>query len=360
MLAGAPELPANMRITGLRGVGKTVLLEEFGKRAEEVGWEPLYLEIQPAMNTDQALEKALRGLLERGRERLLRFGRLRRGARATLRQLQVKVQWQELSLELALGSQAEHDLAQILFEVVTIALRQQRSGVVLLLDEAQLIRDERDRHGEHPLSLLLGPIIALQRRQLPLALVLCGLPSLTANLQRARSYSERLFRGEEIGTLDHDAALAAFTRPLDDTPRSTDMRVAEKVVSEVEGYPYFVQLWGAELWDAASQAGVDRFTIKLLREILGEIQARLDSDFYKPRLETLTPAERELMIASVSCDYPPLRSSQLAAASPRSPGNINVLLGRLVEAGALYRLRKGEYEYTAPRFREFLLRVANV
>jgi hypothetical protein len=79
--------------------------------------------------------------------------------------------------------------------------RKGRNGIVLLLDEAQLVHDERDRHGEHPLSLLLAPIVALQRQELPLALVLCGLPTLTGNLQKARSYSERLFRGEEIDSL---------------------------------------------------------------------------------------------------------------------------------------------------------------
>jgi hypothetical protein len=130
---------------------------------------------------------------------------------------------------------------------------------VILLDEAQLIHDGRDRHDEHPLSLLIAPIVALQRQELPLGLVLCGLPTLTGNLQKARSYSERLFRGEEIDSLEPAQALEAFTRPLEQTARS-------------------------------------------------------------------------------------------------ALGNVNVLLGRLVDAGALYRIRKGEYAYTAPKFRDYLLR----
>ena len=135
---------------------------------------------------------------------------------------------------------------------------------MLLLDEAQLIRDERGRHGEHPLSLLIAPLVALQRQELPLAVVVCGLPTLAANLQKARSYSERLFRGEDVDSLPTDEAIAAFTRPLEQAGRSADEAVAADVVEEVEGYPYFIQLWGSELWDAADLAGVDRVTPELL------------------------------------------------------------------------------------------------
>lgn len=89
------------------------------------------------------------------------------------------------------------------------------------------------------------------------------------------------------------------------------------------------------------------------------IRERLDQDFYEPRISVLTPAEQEVLLASAACPYPPLRAADLGAASEKTPGNVNVLLGRLVEAGVLFRLRKGEYEYTAPKFRDFLLRRAS-
>ncbi len=85
-----------------------------------------------------------------------------------------------------------------------------------------------------------------------------------------------------------------------------------------------------------------------------EIYERLDREFYEPRLATLTPAEQDLLLASAHCPYPPLRAADLRAASKKTSGNINVVLGRLVEAGALYRLRAGQYAYTAPRFRDYL------
>jgi AAA ATPase domain len=356
MLRAAPEQQANMRVTGLRGVGKTVLLETFAEHAQEHDWEPAFMELQPAHNTDAQVATALGSLLGRTRERLSRIARLRSAAGKALRSTSLQISWEEVSLSVSFGSEREEDLARELFATVQLALAKGRAGVVLLLDEAQLIHDERDRHGEHPLSLLLAPIVALQRQEIPLGLVLCGLPTLTGNLQKARSYSERLFRGEEIDTLAPPQALEAFTRPLEQTARRASPTLAKTVATEVEGYPYFLQLWGSELWDAAEITGTDHLTPKLLDSTRPDIYSRLDRDFYDPRLATLTPAEQDLLLASAKCPYPPLRSADLASTSAKTPGNVNVLLGRLVDAGALYRIRKGEYAYTAPKFRDYLSR----
>ncbi len=356
MLRAAPEQQANMRVTGLRGVGKTVLLETFAENAQEHDWEPAFMELQPAHNTDLAIATAIGSLLERTRRRLSRLERLRAAAGKALRSTSLEVGWEEVSLSITFGSEREEGLARDLFATVQLALAKGREGVVLLLDEAQLVHDERNRHGEHPLSLLIAAVVALQRQELPLGLVLCGLPTLTSNLQKARSYSERLFRGEEIDSLTPAQALEAFTRPLEQTSRRVAAALAKAVVEEVEGYPYFLQLWGSELWDAADLAGVNQITPKLLDAARSDIYGRLDRDFYEPRLAALTPAEQDLLLASATCPYPPLRSSDLGSASAKTPGNVNVLLGRLVDGGALYRTRKGEYAYTAPRFREYLLR----
>jgi AAA ATPase domain len=358
MLRAAPEQHANMRVTGLRGVGKTVLLEVFAEQAEGADWEPAFLEFQPGHNTDAAMGEALGGLLERARARLSRMERLRSAAGRALRGGKLAVSWDDISVSISPGSDREADLARDLFQTVELAVQKGRTGLVLLLDEAQLIRDERDRHGEHPLSLLIAPVVALQRQELPLALVVCGLPTLAANLQRARSYSERLFRGEEVDSLPDKEALEAFTRPLEGTSRTTTEEVAGAVIDDVEGYPYFIQLWGSELWDGAELSDASKFTLDLLEATRPDIYRRLDRDFYDPRVATLTPAEQDVLLASASCDYPPLRTSDLNKVSDKTPGNINVLLGRLADAGAIYRIRKGEYAYTAPKFRDYLQRRA--
>lgn len=360
MLRAAPEQPASMRLVGLRGVGKTVLLHEFAQRSEEAGWTPVIIEVEPRHNREETLFAAIKGLAENKARELSRSERLRSAAGKAVATVvsAVRVSWEGISVGLDPSTPGgAKDLARVLFDLVDVALDAGKAGVVLLLDEMQIVRDERDRGGEHPLSMLIAAIVALQREEVRIGLVVCGLPTLTGNLLKARSYTERMFRGEEIGALSVDDAAAALVEPLKNTPAMMESDFVDTVVREVEGYPYFIQLWGAEAWDAAVNADVDVFTPALLAEVLPDIYRRLDSDFYEPRVATLTPAEQDLLLATVDCpSYPPLVVSEINDASDKRPGNINVLLGRMVEAGVIYRLRKGQYEYTAPKFRQFLER----
>ncbi|MBI4730210.1 MAG: ATP-binding protein [Acidobacteria bacterium] len=359
VLRSSPEIPANVRLTGLRGVGKTVLLSEFEAQAEEANWATGRLELEPRHDTEATLTSALVSLCERATQRISKIERAKaavgRVARGAVKTLSVTLQDVTLSCDPLVGSHGR-DLAKALFDVVETAVKKGSEGFVLLLDEAQILRDEAARAGEHPLSLLVAAVSAFQRASLPIALVMCGLPTLTGNLLKARTYTERMFRGEEIGSLDGESARKAFVEPLKNTPISADRDLVESVLACVEGYPYFIQLWGAELWDAAEAATVDRFTPELLAGIEPDIYRRVDSDFYEPRVRTLTPAEQDVLSAAAMCPYPPLLVSHLNRASDKTSGNVNVLLGRLVEAGVLFRLRKGQYEYTAPKFHEFLLR----
>jgi hypothetical protein len=166
-----------------------------------------------------------------------------------------------------------------------------------------------------------------------------------------------MFRGEEVDSLQPKDAWDAFAQPLSkESGVEADDVLVERVIDEVEGYPHFIQLWGAELWEAAVIAETDRFTIPLLDAARTDIYRRLDLDFYDPRVETLRPAEQDLLIATAQVSYPPISVADLNAASEKSAKNVNVLLGRLVESGVLYRLRKGQYDYTAPKFRDYLER----
>ncbi|HEX6700167.1 MAG TPA: ATP-binding protein [Gaiellaceae bacterium] len=362
MLRAAPEQPANMRLTGLRGVGKSVLLGEFEDIAEQNGWASALLELQPGHNADESLVTALIKTANQAKERLSRVERLRTALGKTARRAgTLGIGWGEFVLTYApFAEQAQEDLSKALYEVVEMAVEKGRDGFVLLLDETQVVRDEQNPTGEHPLSLLISSVVALQRKELPLGLVVCGLPTLTGNLLRARSYTERMFRGEEIGRLGASDAAEAFIEPISETTASVLVSdgLVETVVAEVEGYPYFIQLWGAELWDAADAAETDSLNDALLEAARPDILRRLDLDFYEPRVATLTPAEQDVLLATAEIDYPPLTVSQLNEAVDKTPANVNVLLGRLVENGVLFRLRKGQYEYTAPKFRDYLLRRA--
>ena len=144
--------------------------------------------------------------------------------------------------------------------------------------------------------------------------------------------------------------------PLAGTGITASDDLVARVLDEVEGYPFFIQLWGAELWEAATDAGTTSFTSGLLDTIEGDIYARLDDEFYAGRVETLTPSEQDLLLSTAHCPYPPLRTADIKTRSSKSEGNVNVLMGRLTDQGVLYRVQKGVYEYTAPKFHQYLQR----
>lgn len=360
ILRGAPEIPANLVVTGLRGVGKSVLLKELEKNATDAGWSVIRHQIEPRHNTDKSLSQLLVRLMESSKNRMSRTRRVRAqvaGAVEVGRRL-ITVSLEDITFRLGGESEVEVDLTKSLFEVVEAALATGHEGCAILLDEAQALRDETDRDGEHPLSMLIAAINALQESGLPIALVLCGLPTLRPNVQRARTYSERMFKREHIGELRGNPGPArdAFVEPLRETRMTASEELISKVLDEVEGYPFFIQLWGAELWDAAQDAGLSTLSVELLDAIQTDIYTRLDEEFYAGRVETLTPSEQDLLLATADCPYPPLKTNEIRSHSDKSDGNINVLMGRLTEQGVLYRTQKGQYDFTAPKFHEYLKR----
>ena len=346
-----------MRVTGLRGVGKTVLLHNFATQARDDGWYASIVELQPGHNSEASLKNLITKLLDDARQKISTGAKIRAALGSAVQHAGgLSMIWNDITFSYEPASAHDDDIARDLFNTTKLATEKGHKGFVLLLDEAQVVRDDNSSSGEHPLSMLIACISTLQRSGVPLGLVLCGLPTLTSNLLRARSYTERMFRGEEVTSLSGNEAIKAFIEPLKGTNISSTSSLAKEVIDEVEGYPYFIQLWGAELWDAAMNSGTSEFTPELLGAIRQDIYKRLDLDFYEPRVQTLTPAEQDVLLATIECSYPPLIVADLKVASDKTSQNINVLLGRLVEAGVLFRLRKGQYEYTAPKFRQYLER----
>lgn len=350
-----------MRLTGLRGVGKSVLLKEYERLARERGWAVMRHQLEPRHNTEEALSTFVAGSVAAAKTRLSRARRVKAQVAEAVdagRRAVGPVSFDDVTVTIGGARQVELDLSRNLYDAVEAALDTGHEGFALLLDEAQVLRDETARTGEHPMSMLIATVNALQEAGLPLALVVCGLPTLRAHLQRARTYSERMFRGENIAELSGNPGPArdAFVLPLAGTGVHVEEALVARVLDEVEGYPFFIQLWGAELWEAAADADVSTFTVALLDSIEPDIYARLDEEFYAGRVETLTPSEQDLLLATAGCPYPPLRTADLRTRSDKSDGNVNVLMGRLTDQGVLYRLSKGIYEYTAPKFHEYLRR----
>ncbi|KQY55840.1 hypothetical protein ASD11_15175 [Aeromicrobium sp. Root495] len=318
------------------------------------------MQLEPRHNNESELRDLITSLAGVAQRRMSRTralkGKVTHVVAASRELLQVTIE--DVTFSLAGGTDSEAELAETLLQTVKAALETGHAGFALLLDEAQAIRDDKDRGGEHPLSMLVATVNALQEAGLPIALVLCGLPTLRANLQKARTYSERMFKAENIAELTGNPGPArdAFVVPLEGTGVTADDDLIARVLDEVEGYPFFIQLWGAELWEAAKDVGRAHFDITMLDAIEGQIYERLDEEFYVGRIEALTPSEQDLLLLSEECPYPPLRTADLRARSDKSQGNINVLMGRLTEQGVLYRIQNGQYGYTAPKFAEYLAR----
>lgn len=359
VLRGAPAIPGNARVTGLRGVGKTVLLQKFQSEAEASDWATIAVEIEPKHCDDAAFAALIGSQVKDVESRMSLAVRIRETAGNLIGAVRRAATVTTEGFEWSLGGDldvASKSIAEELLSATKAATDAHKNGLVVFLDESQILVDERSSRGSHPLSSLIAAVSTLQKQNVAICLVMCGLPTLAVNLLTARTYSERMFRGFKIDALSDDEARKAFVRPLVDTGITADSALIDRVIDDVNGYPYFIQLWGAELWDATVDAGLTAISISVLDVVGRRIQSRLDLDFYEPRVESLTPAEQDLLFASAKCAYPPLFVSDLNGASPKSNENINVLLGRLVKANVLYRPRKGEYRYTAPKFRDFLER----
>jgi hypothetical protein len=360
VLDASPQLPANLRITGLRGVGKSVLLKRLDELAGDGNWLTSRMQVEPRHNRDATLLEAIAGLASQAQLRASRAERVKKRLRDVARHTRtLQVTWEDLSFSIdPLAGDRTTSLAKSLYDATNAAVEADFAGYLLMLDEAQVLRDETDRNGQHPLSALIVAINTLQEQELPIGLVLCGLPSLSSNLLRARTYTERMFRGEQIGALNPADAGDALLRPIEGTSIAIDQEVVDRVVDEVEGYPFFIQLWGAELWEAARDATLTEITPTLLDTVEPEIYRRLDADFYDNRVDVLTPAEQDLLMATASCPYPPLTSADIRHRSGKTDANVNVLMGRLSDQGIVYRIQRGQYDYTAPKFHEFLQRRA--
>lgn len=360
VLDASPQLPANVRITGLRGVGKSVLLKRFDELAGAASWLTSRMQVEPRHNRDATLVEAISGLASQAQLRASRAERVKKRLREVARHTRsVQVTWEDLSFSIdPLAGERTTSLAKSLYDATHAAVEAGFAGYLLMLDEAQVLRDETDRNGQHPLSALIVAINTLQEQELPIGLALCGLPSLSANLLRARTYTERMFRGEQIGALDRTDATDALVRPTEAMSITLAPDVVARVVDEVEGYPFFIQLWGAELWEAARDADLTEVNLDLLDAVEPEIYRRLDADFYDNRVDVLTPAEQDLLMATAACPYPPLTSADIRRRSGKTDANVNVLMGRLSDQGVLYRIQRGQYDYTAPKFHDFLQRRA--
>jgi hypothetical protein len=370
-LAGRDELRESVRITlerirrglptksilmiGLRGVGKTVLLDRMREDAEGLGLHTVRLEAPEGRSLPALLAPELRIALLR----LSRVEKARSLARRALaglagfaKGLKVKYHDIEVGLDfdpepgLADNGDLEHDL-QALLEVAGAAAKEADTALILFIDELQYVE-------ENQLAALITALHRTAQRQLPVVLVGAGLPQLPGQMGRAKSYAERLFNFPEIGPLDPAAARVAIARPLEHQGVSIEEDALAAILDRTQCYPYFLQEWGKHTWDAAT---VSPITLKDVEQASITAIAALDESFFRVRFDRLTSAEKRYLRAMAELGPGPHRSGDIADLLERKVTSLGPIRNQLISKGMIWSPNHGDTAFTVPLFDEFMKRI---
>jgi hypothetical protein len=336
---------------GLRGVGKTVLLNRFSEMADQDGFATAFIEAPESGNFPTLLAVPLRKIL-------LEFDR---GpvSRVVTRALRVL---KSFTLQLPDGTSIQIDPEPLigeadsgnlssdltdLFVAVGEAARDRDRGVLVAVDEVQYL-------SEQELSALIVAVHRTTQLNLPLVLVGAGLPQLPGLAGEARSYSERLFEFPDIGPLVPDDARAALAVPAERLDVEFDPDALDQLVEQSLGYPYFLQEWGFHVWNHALHSPIPRDDVRAVRST---VLAALDRDFFRVRLDRLTPKEREYLRAMAELGPGPHRSGDIAAALDVRVESVAPRRSALIKKGMIYSPAHGDTAFTVPLFDEFMRRV---
>ncbi len=365
-----PENRRNVRMTGLRGVGKTVLIKEYRKAARARGWIVIKRDLTPRLNEEGDFATAITTDLEGAIQELSMVARVAKLVSAARESVSAVIDLGE-GVTVKIGARKATKPAiledRIRDAMVKLGLlaRKAKRGVLFLYDEAHVLYD-RPKAGQFPLSALLSGFVEAQDHDedLPVMLVMSGLPPLATNLQAARSHTERFFKVEELGNLRLQAgegepspAAAALTKAVKGSEVSFPLEVAERVAADVSGYPYFIQWYGEALWDAADDAGLDVIEPQLYEAARELIQGGLDTEFFEGRYQEAKRAEQTMMRVAGSLGGDSFRVGDVVKEFSRlKPGAVQQSVNRLAQNNLIYRVRYGEYAYTAPLFGGFLRR----
>ena len=348
----------NWTLTGIRGTGKTVLLGEFATRGERAGWLCLGRELSDRHRDDARLADAIAedcAALVRRCSALAGLGDAIERAWQYMRPRRLSVG--EVGYEPAYETEAR-DAAEVIGAALTgldAALAQTDvPGVLFLYDEAHLLGDDR-RQERYPLSSLLAGFGQAQRTSSRVRLVLCGLPTLSLNLKRARTYAERMFRHVIIGHLERDDAWDALGIPLSGSGRAFDLPLVGEIVERTGGYPYFLQFFGGFLCSRVGRADV---TLTDYQALEPSLLHELDLAFFEDRYLVAGVAGQRVLDAMARA------GGRLSALSMRRTladlANVDVVVRRLVDRGLVYRPTRGTYDFALPLFGSYLRRRAEL
>lgn len=351
--AGRPT--KSILMVGLRGVGKTVLLDRLRDDAEAAGIQTLRVEAPESRSLPAILAPQLRQALLRlsRNEQAREFAqRALRGLAGFAKALKLKYQDIEVGLDfdpelgLADNGDLEHDL-QALLEVIGDAAKKAGTALAMFVDELQYVAEEE-------LAAMITALHRTAQRSLPVVLVGAGLPQLPGKMGRAKSYAERLFDFPQIGPLPRDAARLAITKPALDQGVVVEEDALDRIIQETRGYPYFLQEWGKHAWDAADASPI---TLQDVERATASTIAALDESFFRVRFDRLTPLEKKYLRAMAELGAGPHRSGDIAEQLRRDVTSLGPTRSQLIVKGMIWSPSHGDTAFTVPLFDEFMKRI---
>ena len=340
-------------LTGLRGVGKTVLLNRIRQHAEALHFLTVRMEAPE--------ERSLPGLLAPGLQSALM--KLNRGKVATalakraLRTLatfvsamKLKYHDVEMSLDIEPDQFTTTDLNENLIQLlqaVGMAAKEKKTAVILFIDELQILNEKELG------SLIMALHIAAQDL-LPITLVAAGLPQTALKMGKAKTYAERLFEFIEIGKLNEEAAIQALTIPAEKLKVHFTKQALKEILQQTKGYAYFLQEWGLNAWNIASGTSINESNAK---EATLLALAALDASFFRVRFAQLTAMQKQYLRAMAELGSEPVASGKVAEVMGKNVTELGSIREQLITKGLIYSPAHGEIAFTVPLFDDFMKRV---
>jgi hypothetical protein len=344
----------SLMLVGLRGVGKTVLLNRIRELAEREHYGVLMIEATESRSLPELLLPALRQILFQLDAMANVSEKVKRGLRVLrsfIGSIRLKSGDMELSLNIdpergaADSGDLEADLAD-LFVALGEAAQDRKTAVAIIIDEVQYL-------DENEMSALIMAVHRVSQRQLPLVLVGAGLPQLVGLAGRSKSYAERLFRYPEVGPLATNYAKEALQDPVTSQGASFTDAALDELVMATHGYPYFLQEWGYHAWNLANTSPMD---VDVVAQATVVAIKKLDESFFRVRFDRLTPREKDYMRALADLGPGPHRSGDVADRLGMKVQSIAPLRSGLIRKGMIYSPAHGDTAFTVPLFDEFMLR----
>ena len=340
---------------GLRGVGKTVLLNEVQRIAEELDCKTIHIEAHDGKTLPQLLVPPLKHVL-------LSLDNMAKATDATRRALRVlrsfvssvKIKMGDIDVGIGLppekGSADSGDLEADLISVflaVGEAAKSRNRTVVISIDEMQYLSDIE-------LSALIMAVHRVAQKSLPVLVIGAGLPQLVGQMGQSKSYAERLFNFPKVGPLDPSDAKAALNEPANKEGVRFDPAALDEILEVTEGYPYFLQEWGYHSWNSAIQSPI---ALGDARTATGIATANLDQSFFRVRFDRLTPREKDYLRAMSELGPGPHRSGDIAEKLGVMVETIAPLRSNLIRKGMIFSPQHGDTAFTVPLFDQYMKRV---